>query len=577
MPLSIQEIHPRSLESSYRRELSEFVNEKAVERLWSKDMTLWLPAEAAGRYSANLNWLDLPQRMAEYMPQVVAHAQQLETLGFETVVLVGMGGSNLAADTISRMSAATRPRRFIVLDSIDPSALRKLEAQLNWNTTLFVFVSKSGTVIEMHALLLYFLEKLRGHGFGQPGRHFIAVTEANSYLAQLAAEYRFFAVFLDPPRISGRFSSLIHFGLLLSGIGRVPPEVLSERAIAMQRACASDVEPKNNPALTLAALLAAGALDGMDRLFLAATPSLAAVTRSLAHLLGSSTGKDRQGIVPVFGEIPSNHERPCDHCMVAVLSLNGEAEDSLERMAKRLDEKGAPSVHIRIEGPEDLGAELFKWELATVLACSRLGVNPFDQPDAQRSRDAAQRQIIALATARNAPLPTVRVSEPGLELRAESATRLGISTHTLPESLRTFLELGSTDGYVAIMAFLEESAEVSDSLTRLRAQLEARLAIPVQLDFGPRYLHSLGQVHKGGPDKGLFVILTGEPDHDIPVPGAGYTFGRLQIALANGDFEALHQRNDRVLWLHLSENVTQGLAQLESSMSSALARLRRIA
>src|SRR5262249_34118899 len=188
--------------------------------------------------------------------------------------------------------------------------------------------------------------------------------------------------------------------------------------------------------------------------------------------------KDRQGLVPISGEIPSEHERPCQGCLVTVLALQGEAEADVKALLHRFEEIKAPTVCIKLSGPEDVGAELFKWELATVLGCSRIGVNPFDQPDAQRSRDAARKRIIDLATAQEIRLPTIRVGDDGVELRAESATRQDISTRNLSEALRTFLELRSSAGYLAIMAFLDETEETWDSLLRLRAQLEARIAIP---------------------------------------------------------------------------------------------------
>lgn len=576
----MQEVHPRSLQNAYRREMASFVANGAVARLWAKDFTLWPHADGAKKRDvAHLDWLDLPQRMPEYMPRVVARARELESSPFKTLVFVGMGASNLAAETLARMSVSTRGRRFVVFDSIDPAAVERLANMLDWPTTLFVFANKSGKLIELHALLLYFLERLRTAGISKPGQHFIAVTEPNSYLAQLAAEYRFHDVFFDPPGISGRFSSLIHFDLLLSAIGRVEAGVLTERAVAMQNACGPKVAADQNPALTLAAFLAGGTAEGLDRLFLAATPSLTAVACSLAQLVGSSTGKNRQGIVPILGEIPCEHEqeRPLQRCMVTVLSRRAESDGKVAEFNRRLNERDVPSLHIQLDGPEDVGPELYKWQLATVLACARAGVNPFDQPDAQRSRDAARKRIADLATTRDLPLPTIRVSDFGIDLRAEGATRQEISTHNLSEAFRTFLELRTSEGYFAILAFLEENMENREALVRMRSQLEARIGIPVQFSFGPRYLHFLGQVYKGGPAKGLFVILTAEAGRDVPVPGAGYTFGRLQTALAMGDFETLHLRDERVLWLHFGADLKQGLERLEGAAASALARLRQIA
>jgi len=578
LPLSQQEIHPRSLERAYQREISSFIADRAIARLWAKDLTLW-PEPAASKKMdiANLNWLDLPQQMHEYMLRVMARADALEKQGFETLVFVGMGASNLAADTIQRVSAAKRWRRFFVQDSIDPDSIAKLGSTLDLPATLFVFATKSGKLIETHALLLHFLGRLRELGIAQPGRHFIAVTEKGSYLSKIATEYRFHDAFFDPPGIGGRFSSLIHFDLLLSAIGRSDPGLLSASGIAMQKSCGAGSAPQDNPALTLAALLSAGAREGLDRLFLVSPPSLASVTRSLADLIGSSTGKDRRGIVPILGEIPWERERPCHGCLVATLSLRGEMDDQVKKLAGIFVEKNMPTVSIQMDGPEALGAELFKWQLATVLACSRLGVNPFDQPDAQRSRQAAQRRLQDIVTRSEFSLPTIRISDSGVDLRAETSTRQEISTRNLPEAFRTFLELRRPDGYLAVMSFLEETPEVAELLLALRTQLESHIGIPVQLSFGPRYLHSLGQVYKGGPAKGLFVILTAQPERDIPVPGAGYTFGQLQTVLAAGDFELLYQRNDQVLWLHLTGGAAQGLSQLQVAFGPALAHLRQTA
>lgn len=570
MPLSTQEVHARSLERAYQLEISNFIAQNSIARLWAKDLTLWpAPATLQKTKIANLNWLDLPQQMHGYMLQVIARTEALEKHGFETLVFVGMGASNLVADTIQRMSVAKRGRRFFVLDSIDPAAIQKLDGVLDLRTTLFVFATKSGKLIETHALLLHFLDMLRGVGITNPGGHFIAVTEKNSYLARLAVQYRFREVFHDPPGIQGRFSSLIHFGLLLSAVGQIDPAILSSRGIAMQNACGPQSAPQTNPALTLAAFLAAGVAEGKDRLFLASSPALASVTRSLAQLIGFSTGKERQGIVPIFGTLPCALELSYDGCLVAALALRGELDDAAaKQLNEHLAQKSAPSVIIEIDGPEDLGAELFKWELATALICSRLGVNPFDQPDAQRSRAAAQRGLEDIVARREFQLPTIRLNDSGIGLRAETVTRQEISTRNLSEAFRTFLDLRRADGYLAILAFLEESPEIWASLERLRTQLEARVRIPVQLSFGPRYLHYLGQVYKGGPAKGLFVILTAEPGRDIPVPGAGYSFGQLQTALARGDFEALYQRNQHVLWLHFAEGTEQGFGRLDGALAS---------
>lgn len=575
MSLPRQAVHPGTLEKAYRREVEYLATGNIVRRLWAKDPSLW-PADDAHlkSLSANLGWLDLPERLGPYMTKVAEFATALESEGFEDVVFVSFGDSSLAAETVSQLSLPKRWKRLFVLDSTDPATVRALDKELNLERTLFIFASKSGKRIENQALLLYFLEQFRLRGIEEPGRHFVAVTQEHAYLAEIAKAYKFRAIFFDPPGISGRYSALIHFGLLLSGLCRLTPASLLFSAASMNEVCRHGDLKESNPALALASFLAAGAKTGNDRLLLFGTSSLAALTHRVAHLVGVSTGKGSKGLVPITAEFPAPIEAYQRNCLASIFILRGDEDSALRKISRSLMEAGVPTALLELDTPEEFAAELFKWELATALASALLNVNPFDEPDLRESANAAAELLEILARKSELPPRTVRIREAGIELYAEGNTRQEISTLNLPEALRTFFETRNPEGYFATLAFMDRGSGPLAALRRIGEQVADRLKIPALLSFGPRYLHHLAQVFQGGPAKGLFLMLTGQPTQDVVIPGAGYSFGQLQLALAMGDFDTLARHQKPVLRLHLAEGVERGLPQLEQVIQRSLKHIR---
>jgi len=559
-----QNVYPGKLAGAWRRELDELVARDAVNRLWAKDETLWRGAGGQARLvGENLTWLDLPERVGAYMAKAeelagVAHAE-----GLQDVVVIGMGGPNLAAETLLNTSAEKRYRRVFVLDSTDPSAIRAVDEQLDYAATLFVVVEKAGKRIETHALMLYFLNRLKALRVSEPGRHFVAVTERDSYLSVLAKHNGFLEIFFDPPGIKGRYSSLLHFGLLSSAIWKYEPQTLVSRAIAMREVCRQSPTVDVNPAPGLAAFLAAGAIEGSNKLLLLGTRSVQALTYRIGQLVGASMCKQGQGLLPICDEMPRWLEMYRQGFLAAILKMRGDADLEAKEFEMELRRAGAPTVSIEMESPEELGVEVFKWEIATALACVPLNVNPFDEPDVQESRERVSGMLEELAAKQGRPPRTARVRERGIDLYAEAGTRLQISTLNLSEALRTFLEAREADAYLAIITYAGSKPETDAALRRLRELLVERLGIPVSLSAGPRYLRNFEQVYKGGPSKGLFLILTTEPASDLNVPGAGYTFGQLQLALALNDFESLELRRMLVMQLHCTQGLEQGLSELE--------------
>jgi transaldolase / glucose-6-phosphate isomerase len=566
--LPVQTLTPGSLQKAYQREFQNLIAAEAIRRLWAKDPSLWPAEEDKNRdLSANLGWVDLPDRIGAQMAQVAELTAAAEAEGFDDAVFVAMGDSNLAAETVLNIPVEKRYRRLFVLDSTDPDRVRAVEKDLDLRRTLFIFANKSGKHIETQALLLYFLQRVRAEGISSPGRHFIAVTEKDSYLAHLARDYRFRETSFDPPGIKGRYSGLIHFGLLLSALCRIDAAELLGRAAAIRDLCRPSTPPEDNPALKLAAFLAAAAVEGNDRFLLFSTNTLTALMYRIAQLVGVSMGKGGQGLIPICDNARNAFEISKRGWVAAIWTMQGDDDSAVKETAKCLRQADVPVALFELNGPEELGGVLFKWELATALACALLDVNPFTEPDVQEGRQKTEALLEGLVTERGLPSRTVRVEEAGLELYAEGATRQEISTLNLGEALRTFFALKNSEGYLAILAFVGHSPAQEAILQSLREQLASKLGIPVLLSFGPRYLHYFGQVYKGGPAKGLFLMLTGEPDQDIAIPGAGYTFGQLQLCLALGDFDSLASRKKLAVRLHLAQGAEQGLAQLARLVS----------
>ena len=569
MPLPSQAIFSGTLENGYRRELQSLVTKRAVSRLWAKDVSLW-PVEEyeAGAVSSNLHWLDLPDQLAPLMARVLARAADVEPAGFEDVVFIATAEANMAADAVLRLPGARLSKRSFLIDTVDPDTLNALEEQLRLERTLFICASKSGKSLETHALLLYFLQKLKLMGVENPGGHFVALAEGDSYLAQLARSYAFTDTFFDPPGILGRFSALIHFNFFLSAVGHFEPQDLLARAHSMREACGPSAPESGNPALSLGALLAASELEGFHRLFVVGPGSLDPFAFRIARLVGASTANKGRGILPFVAPASRASDALPQKSLVAILKTGGEEDKALDEMRERLRAAGTPHVAIELNGPANLGVELFKWEIATALACVQLRRNPFDDPESRESRAKTAQILDRVATRQHVPWTTVRVREGDLELFAEGETRQQISTLNMLEALRTFFNLRNPDGYLGLIPFLGITPEMDAALQTIRNRLESALRIPVMIAPAARYLHGLAQACKEGPPVGLFVLLTSEPASDVAVPGAGYSFGQLQLAMALAEFESLGGNERPVIRLHLARGTEPGLMQLESILSN---------
>jgi glucose-6-phosphate isomerase len=479
LPLPSQVVSPGILEGAYRRELQNLTASNALARLWARDSSLW-PAEKYRTESvkSNLRWLDLPEQLGPLLAPVAARAAQIEPAGFEDVVFVTMGDSNLAAESILGLPHAKLAKRFFLLNTIDADSVRAFEGTLRLDKTLFVFANKSGTHIETHSLLLYFLERLRARGIRSPARHFVTLTEENSYLGGLARAYKFLDSFFDPPGIHGRYSSLIHFNFFLAALCRMDPVELQARTKLMRDACGPAAPREANPAVSPAAFLAAAEREGLNRLVFFSPDNLKPVSRRIGYLVGASTCKKGRGIIPIFGRSSCGLEMFQRGYAVVILQIAGEKNAELSKSQKALRQAGVPLLSVELTGPEELAVELFKWEIATALSSSLLDVDPFHDPDIREGRARAAQVLEETTAKRQSSPPTARVIEGEVELYAEGQTRQQISSLNMSEALRTFFGLRHKTGYIALLPFMSSRSHRRQSSAEFVNVLNPRLGSP---------------------------------------------------------------------------------------------------
>jgi glucose-6-phosphate isomerase len=568
-------VSPGVLKLAYEYELERFRETNTLKRFWQKDMSLWPRGEPRSAASAHqLDWLEPPRDLEGYARRAASAAEGVGK-EFDDVVFIAQGSSNLAAEIVPSMGLFTHEKRFFILDSVHPTDIQRIEDVADLHRTLFLLASKTGKLIETHGLFLHFSERLKILGSPYPGRNFVAVTEEDSYLRDLAAEYHFRSVFVDPAGYPSRFSGVIHFTLVLSGVCGRNPDMLLEKARAMRAACESEGASLTHPALSLAAFLSAGAENGHERFAILTHSATSALAHRVEQLVGTNTCGGGRGIVPLTGAGEEHVGAIRGKHMAAVIRLRGIADPKLDRAEDFLRREGIPATFVELEGVEDFGAEVYRWEIATCLASSALEVNPFEARAMEAGRVLAMEYLDRKASGREPALTKARLQQEGIELHLEGRTRHEISMLNLTEALRSLFSRLDENSYLAILSFLPNLGEVAAILQKLCERMEAKLRVPVLLNHGPRYLHISGQSFKAGPPKGIFLMLTEEIEKDICVPGAEYGFGDLVTALALSDFESLTQSNRTVARVHMKHGATAGVEQLRKILDQALIGFRR--
>jgi len=542
-------------------------------RLWRKDVTLWKkdPAHQAIIRNA-LGWLTVPDLMEEQSAALGELAGEVRKANLHDVVLLGMGGSSLCPEVFARTfySAPGYPRLH-VLDSTVPDQIRAVERRIDPSSTLFVVSSKSGGTVETLSHCAYFFEQVKERKGILAGRNFVAITDPGTGLEKLAHSNGFRRVFLNPADIGGRYSALSYFGLVPAALIGMDVPTLLDRAIGMQHSSAGCVRSEHNAGVSLGAALGAMHKAGRDKLTFIVSPPIATFGLWLEQLIAESTGKESNGFVPVCDEPvgePGTYGR--DRLFVYLRLENG-ADPTHDSAVEALQKSGAPVVRISIRDKIDLGEEFMRWEIATATIGKLLGIDPFDQPNVQESKDNTARLLKEFASAGRLP-EEPPYSEHGIvSLYCPAATRSKIGSQTdFNAVLKNFMHLGAAGDYFAIMAYLAAGPVVEREIAKMRIAVRDHLRIATTFGYGPRFLHSTGQLHKGGPNTGLFLQITQDHDEDPAIPGSPYGFATLNRAQYLGDYESLNNHGRRVLRVHLHGNVEAGLAGLRQAITDAL-------
>jgi transaldolase/glucose-6-phosphate isomerase len=533
-----------ALQPAVDEAVAQLQAEDAPRRLWAKDPSFWTPKAEPGRW---MGWLEAPEQMLEALDPLLERAEQARE--YADVVLLGMGGSSLCPDVLRRTFGQVDGHpRLHVLDTTDPGTILDLRRGLDLERTLFIVASKSGTTTETLSHLAYFWQESQRAGVRPPGHHFAAITDAGTELERIAAERGFRWTFLNPPDIGGRYSALSYFGLVPGAVMGVDVRELLERSREMAELCGPSVPVARNPGLWLGAALGRLAGLGRNKLTLVVSAPVASFGFWLEQLLAESTGKEGRGIVPVEGEPLGPPAVYGEDRLFVHVRLGTEDADGVEE----LERAGQPVVTLVMRDPLDLGGEFLRWEIATAVAGAMLGIDPFDQPNVQESKDNTRRVLDTYVASGRLP-----------EAEAVPAAEAG-------PALAGLLGRAPRGAYLATMAYTARTEASEAALARIRHRVRDATRMATTAGYGPRFLHSTGQLHKGGPPVGVFLQVVQEDVEDVPVPGEPYGFSILKQAQALGDLESLRARGYPVLRVQLGRSPEEGWPALAESVERAV-------
>jgi transaldolase / glucose-6-phosphate isomerase len=556
--------------------------ERWAERVWDRDASLWSSNERVQAAIADrLGWLDAPAHFSGQLGPLEGFGEGVRDAGFTTAVVGGMGGSSLAPDVFHRtFGSADGWLGLRVLDSTDPQAVAAVVDELDPLATLWIVASKSGTTTEPLAFQADAWARaeraLRAHRAPRnehAGELMIAITDPGRSVEAIPHHDQLREVFLNPPDIGGRYSALTYVGLVPASLIGLDLDPFLASAVAMAGACRAP-DPSANPGLSLGLAIGTLAKAGRDKLTFIADPSIESFGAWAEQLIAESTGKHGTGIVPIDREPLGDIAAYGDDRVFVRLVIAGDAHAPADTLADAAAAAGHPVIRIAIADPIDLGAEAFRWEFATAIAGAVLGIDPFDQPNVEEAKDLT-RKVLAAAESGEAPPPPaaalVTDADDGLALHGDAALRLTAGDGTLVGELARHLARRKPNAYLALQAFIAPTAATDAALQRIRAMLRDATHCATTAGFGPRFLHSTGQLHKGGTPSGWFLQLTSDHPVDRPIPGWPYTFGRLIDAQAEGDFAAIESHDLPILRVHLADP-ERGLVALEAALHEALGR-----
>ncbi len=564
---------PDSLASAVRQALADWQASGKVGRLWARDPSLWTGADEGGW----LGWLGIVEDQLTHAERLTSLGEEVRAAGFRDAVVLGMGGSSLCPEVLAlTFGAQPGSPRLRVLDSTDPAQIKTLAGQVDPASTLFIVSSKSGSTLEPNIFKQYFFERVKeAVGADQAGDHFIAVTDPGSKLQKVAEDDGFRHIFHGVPSIGGRYSALSDFGMVPAAIMGVDVARFLERTHKMALACSPRQPAEDNPGVVLGSILGSAANQGRDKVTIIASPGIWDLGAWLEQLLAESTGKQGKGLIPVDREPVGSPRTYGDDRLFVYVRLESAPDSAQDRAVEALANAGHAVVRIPVADAYELGAEFFRWEIATAVAGSLIGINPFDQPDVEASKIATRRLTDEYEKTGSLPGETPLLDADGIALYADAENSSSLSSDaggdlSLVGYLRAHLNRLSAGDYLGLLAYIEMNETHEQRLQQIRQAVRDSKHVATCVGFGPRFLHSTGQAYKGGPNSGVFLQITCDEAADLAVPGQKYTFGVVKAAQARGDFQVLAERNRRALRVHLGADVAAGLSKLQSAIAQAI-------
>jgi transaldolase / glucose-6-phosphate isomerase len=563
---------PETLAASVKTTIADWKAGGKMARLWQRDATLWTGSDEANW----LGWLDITDEQIAHPIELRNLAKEVWSAGFKDILLLGMGGSSLCPEVL-RMTfgkIAGYPNLH-VLDSTDPAQVKAFENKIDILRTLFIVSSKSGSTLEPNIFKQYFFERTKqAVGADKAGSHFIAITDPGSKMQQVAEGDRFRHIFFGRPSIGGRYSALSNFGMVPAAAIGVDTKKFLDRTQEMERACGPAVPIEENPGAVLGVILGTAARSGRDKVTIITSPDISDLGAWLEQLLAESTGKIGKGIIPVDREELASPEVYGNDRVFAYIHTEHATDVRQDAKVAALEEAGHAVLRISMADIYDLGAEFFRWEIATAVAGSIIGINAFNQPDVEASKVATRNLTSEYEKTGSLPAEKPVVEDGGIKLftdekNAAELARAAGGDKSLAGYLKAHLGRIKTGDYFAVLGYIQMNAEHEKNLQAIRHAVRDKKHVATCLGFGPRFLHSTGQAYKGGPNSGVFLQATCDDALELPVPQQKYTFGVVKAAQARGDFQVLAERGRRALRVHLHD-VEAGLETLGTAVQKAL-------
>jgi len=564
---------PQDLAASVKTATDDWRANGKVRRLWQRDATLWTGTDEANW----LGWLDITEKQLAEHENLRKVAEDAKNSGFSDVLLLGMGGSSLCPEVL-RMTygkSAGYPELH-VLDSTDPAQIKSFGDKIDPAKTLFIVSSKSGSTLEPNIFKQYFFERTKqAVGAEKAGSHFIAITDPGSKMQQVAETDKFRHIFPGVPSIGGRYSALSNFGMVPAAVMGLDTKKFLERTEEMVEACASCVAVEENPGVVLGLILGSAAKAGRDKVTIITSPGIYDLGAWLEQLLAESTGKQGKGIIPVDRETIGAPDVYGNDRVFAYLRLDSAPDAQQDAQVAALEKAGHPVVRIAVGDKYDLGQEFFRWEIATAVAGSILGINAFNQPDVEASKIATKSLTSEYEKSGSLPPEKPILEDKGVKLftdekNASDLAKAAGSDKSLAGYLKAHFGRIKAGDYFAVLGYIQMNEPHEKALQTIRHTLRDKKHVATCLGFGPRFLHSTGQAYKGGPNSGVFLQITCDDAKDLPVPGQKYTFGIVKAAQARGDFQVLAERGRRALRVHLGADLESGLRTLQDAVKQAL-------